>query len=191
MARARVSNDIGIEAYLAGCRNFERDSQNGLYRAMYGFGMSVCLRYAPDKEEAQEILNDGFLKIFSKLDSYRANTSFKSWARRIWINTAIDYYRRSKVRYDMLDLSYARDVHVSDDVLARLSAEEILRQVRQLPPAYRMIFNLYAIEGYTHPEIAAKLSISVGTSKSNLAKARMKLKQALASDTTERIRSHG
>lgn len=144
--------------------------------------MSVCLRYAGNKAEAQEILNDGFMKVFTNLKTFDRNKPFRWWLRRILINTAIDYFRRSPKQVYSLDAEGAAEVAESQDILAVISAEEILAIVQTLSPAYRMVFNLYAIEGYTHAEIAEKLGIHEGTSKSNYAKARAQLQKKIVKE---------
>lgn len=141
--------------------------------------MGVCLRYSRTREEAIEILNDGFVKIFTKLNKYTKGLSFKGWLRKIMINVAIDYFRRNEKHYRGVDISYVRYEEVSASALDQLSEKEIIEAVQQLPPSYRMVFNLYVIEGYKHEEIAQQLNISIGTSKSNLAVARNKLQKKL------------
>lgn len=142
--------------------------------------MSVCLRYAPTREGALEVLNDGFLKVFTRLDQYDSSQPFKGWLRRILINAAIDHYRQ-EVRHQHDDVEKAEQVAVSGtaDAFSQLSHEELLGFVQRLSPAYRLVFNLYVMEGFTHEEIAGQLGISVGASKSNLARARENLRQLL------------
>ncbi len=152
----------------------------------YNYAMSVALRYASHNMEAQEITNDAFLKVFTKIALYSDDRSFKGWLRRIVINTAIDYHRKSLKFSHQKDIEEAHSVHTSEATLSRLSEQELLTQVQALPPAYRTIFNLYAIEGYKHEEIAKQLGITIGTSKSNLAKARAKLKEMISLHAQER-----
>jgi len=168
-----------IGALLKACKKGKRASQKELYKIYYSYGMSICLRYSKSREEAQEILNDGFIKIFNNLDKYNIDLSFKAWLRRILVNSAIDYYRKHHKHSNTLEI--VQDLHFdnSPDALHNLSVDEIMEMVQQLSPAYRMVFNLYVLEGYKHHEIAAELNISVGASKSNLAKARTKLRLML------------
>lgn len=142
--------------------------------------MSVCLRYAPTRDEALEVLNDGFLKVFTRLDQYDPAQPFKGWLRRILINSAIDHYRQ-EVRHQHEDVDKVAQVAVSEaaDAFSQLSYEELLGFVQRLSPAYRLVFNLYVMDGFTHEEIAGQLGISVGASKSNLARARENLRQLL------------
>lgn len=156
--------------------NGSRESQKLLYQQFYGYGMTVCIRYAKNREEAQEILNDGFIKAFKNLDKMDLSKPFKFWLRRILINTAIDYLRKFKKHHDIQDLEMAYSASIEADGLNRLSAQEILALVQKLAPSYRAVFNLYAIEGFSHKEIAEQLGISEGTSKSNLSMARKRLK---------------
>ena len=152
--------------------------------------MGVCLRYSRTREEAIEIVNDGFVKIFSKLDKYSKGLSFKGWLRKIMIHSAIDYFRRNEKHYHSLDISYAhyQDDPSTENILDQLSVEEIMKAIQCLPPSYRMVFNLYAVEGFKHEEIANQLNISVGTSKSNLSIARDKLKRILVKENEQRIK---
>ena len=141
--------------------------------------MGICLRYSKNRDEAVEILNDGYLKVFTQLDKYTFGLSFKGWIRRIMINSAIDYFRKNEKHSNMMDISYAQFSTTNETALDKLSAEEIIEAVQDLPPSYRIVFNLYVIEGFKHEEIASKLNISVGTSKSNLSIARNKLQKVL------------
>ena len=165
-----------------------------MYEKFYGYAIGLCLRYANSREEAQEILNDGFIKVFKHINSHKSEASFKAWMRRIMINAAIAHYRKYQAHYHSLEISYAAQLEnrtAQLEALDQLSREEILRMVQQLPPSYRMVFNLYAIEGYSHNEIATKLDISTGTSKSNLAKARMKLRKMMKAVDDEYEQRYG
>jgi RNA polymerase sigma-70 factor (ECF subfamily) len=153
-----------------------RQSQKLLYQQFYGYGMTVCIRYAKNREEAQEILNDGFIKAFKNLHRFDFKKPFRIWLRRILINTAIDSLRKNKKYHQTNDLDQAYDISVEADGLNTLSAQEILQLVQKLAPSYRAVFNLYAIEGFSHKEVSKQLEISIGTSKSNLAMARKRLK---------------
>ena len=165
---------------IQGCMKGDRESQKMLYKHYYGYAMSVCIRYAHSMEEAQEIMNDGFLKVFTKINQYDPKRSFKGWMRRIMINTAIDYFRSNKHHYNHQEIEVAKGEQEKEDVLRDLSYNEIIALVQKLSPGYRTVFSLYVIEGYSHEEIADKLGINVGTSKSNLSKARANLRSMLA-----------
>ncbi len=174
-----------------GCRKGDRKSQENLYALFYGYAMSICLRYSRDREEAIEILNDGFFKAFTKIDRYSDGQSFKGWLRKIMINTAIDYYRKNEKHFHSVDISYAKDQWHEYDIIDAIAEKDIIQLVQSLPASYRVVFNLYVIEGYKHEEIAQQLNISVGTSKSNLSVARNKLKRAISNQFGEKYKNHG
>ncbi|MDN5202367.1 sigma-70 family RNA polymerase sigma factor [Fulvivirgaceae bacterium BMA10] len=176
---------------LDSCRKGNRNSQDRLYKEYYAYSMGVCLRYSRSREEAVEILNDGFVKIFTRLDKYSKGLPFKGWVRKVMINSAIDYFRRNEKHYHSLDISHAQYESSSETVLGQLTEQEIIEAIQSLAPSYRMVFNLHIIEGYKHEEIANQLNISVGTSKSNLAVARSKLKKILIEGQKERLRQEG
>ncbi len=152
--------------------------------------MSVCVRYSKTKEEAVEILNDGFMKIFLRLGKYDPERSFKGWVRRIMINTAVDAYRQNLKHYYAEDISLQEPEVPIGNAVDQLNYEDLMRLVQQLTPGYRAVFNLYAIDGYTHEEIAELLNISVGTSKSNLFKARAYLQARIKKNITDEHRQY-
>jgi RNA polymerase sigma factor (sigma-70 family) len=165
--------------FIQACINNERWAQKQLYESHYSMMMGVCLRYANCEEDALDILHEGFIKIFKNIAKYNSGTSLTAWIRRIIINSAIDYYRK-ELRRKTEDLSQAYYVGTHDpDAISQLNAEEILKALQQLTLSYRSVFNLYVIEGYSHREIAEILGITESTSRSNLVKARTKLKQIL------------
>jgi RNA polymerase sigma-70 factor (ECF subfamily) len=176
---------------LEACRRGDRKGQETLYKRFYGYAMGICLRYARSREEAMEILNDGFFKIMTNLDKYSPGLSFKGWLRRIMINASIDHFRRYEKHYNGFDISYVKHEGTEPETWNNLSEEVILKAIQQLPPSYRMVFNLYVIEGYKHDEIAQKLGISTGTSKSNLNVARAKLMKVLGSEFDQKIERNG
>lgn len=169
-----------LHQLIKGCIKQDRKCQKMLYKAFYGFSMGICLRYTSDRGEAAEVMNQGFLKVFTHIGRYDPERPFKAWLGKIMMNTSIDFYRANLKMAYTDDLEAAEDV--SDGQLAdkNLNYEDLLKMVQKLPPAYRTVFNLYAIDGYTHEEIAEMLHINSGTSKSNLHKARHKLKQMIA-----------
>src|SRR6185437_15244620 len=123
------------------------------YKTFYGFAMGICLRYAGNRYQAAEIMNQGFLKVFTNLDKYDRDKPFKAWLGRIMINTSINYYRSNLKMAQMEDLDKAEGVRHFDTPDSKLSYDELLAMVQRLPQAYRTVFNLYAIEGYSHQEI--------------------------------------
>ncbi|PVY42882.1 RNA polymerase sigma factor [Pontibacter virosus] len=170
-----------LDVLLGQCLKQDRGAQRELYRLFFGYAMSVCIRYSQNAEEAKDVLNDGFMKVFTRLKQYHPPKPFKGWVRRIMINTALDNYRHNLKNYHLQDIDKAEPATDPFDVEQQLNYEYLISLVQQLSPAYRAVFNLYAIDGYTHEEIAEMLGIAVGTSKSNLAKARANLREALQS----------
>jgi RNA polymerase sigma-70 factor (ECF subfamily) len=146
-------------------------------RRMYG----VCLRFARNTLEADDILQEGFIKVFTFLKDFRQVGSFEGWVRRTFVNTAINYYHSKENEWKETTLDKAEFLQSnSEDVLEKISTEDLLDVIQQLPEGYRMVFNLYVIEGYNHQEIAEMLHISENTSKSQLSRARMALQERLA-----------
>lgn len=164
---------------IIGCRKHDRKSQKALYQLFYGFSMKICLRYAADKEEAVEIVNDGFMRVFTNIKRYDQNRSFKAWLSTIMINTSIDYYRARIKRIAMEELNAKHEMEETESILSRINYNDLINLVQKLSVAYRAVFNLFVIDGYTHEEISKMLSISVGASKSNLFKAREQMKKML------------
>jgi RNA polymerase sigma factor (sigma-70 family) len=166
-----------LEILIEGCRKGDRGSQEKLYRqfsaAMYG----LCLQYASSEEDAQDILQDGFVKVFKKIEQVRDDKAFPGWIRRLMINTALERYRSQVVMHRLDEEPGAVMEQITQETLDDTDAEALVMMIQELPPRYRMVFNLYAIEGYNHKEIAEKLGISDGTSKSNLSRARAILQE--------------
>jgi len=165
-----------LQQLIAGCLQQSRKDQKMLYKAFYGFAMSICLRYAGNRYEAAEIMNQGFLKVFTNLHKYDTGRPFIAWVGRIMMNTSVDYYRSNLKLSLNDDLDAAEDIGHDELPDQKLNYDDLLGMIQQLPNAYRTVFNLFAIEGFSHEEIATQLGISTGTSKSNLFKAREKLK---------------
>ncbi len=172
-----ANHEIHLKFILEGCRQGNRNSQRKLYEHFYGYAMSLCLRYGKNREEAVEILNDAFLKAFSHLDKYDPAFAFKPWLRRILIHSAIDYHRAHHKFPEHTDLQAAAELAGDEMPLFSLSPEEdVLPLVQALPPTYRTVFNLFVMEECSHFEIAEMLGISVSTSRSNLTRAKEKLR---------------
>lgn len=181
-----MENREQLKSIIDGCLQNSRRSQEELFKLFYGKMLTVCLRYTKDKDNAQEILQEGFIKIFEKLGVFDYKGSFEGWIRRIIVNTAIDSIRKSKKDPYLSDNDEDFKLGAEDLIVERekiesmdLKAEVAMEAIQKLSPAYRTVFNLYVIEEYTHKEIAETLGISEGTSKSNLAKARMNLQRIL------------
>jgi RNA polymerase sigma-70 factor (ECF subfamily) len=165
---------------LEGCKKNDRESQRLLYQHYYAYSMSICIRYCRSLEEAKEIVNDGFMKVFQKLDQHETELSFKGWLRKIMVNSAIDHYRKESKHYNHVEATADRVFEPTvGTVLDDISYAELIGMIQQLSPAYRAVFNLHVIDGYTHDEISKILGISDGTSKSNLMKARENLKEMI------------
>ena len=162
--------------FIEACVRNERWAQKRLYEEHYSQMMGVCLRYARNEHDALDILQEGFIKVFRNIAKYQPGTTLAAWIRRIMVNTAIDYYRKN-IRRRTEDLDTAYELKSTDaDAISQCSEKEILEAVQQLTPAYRVVFNLYVIEGYSHKEIAELMDITESTSRSNLVKSRMKLR---------------
>lgn len=155
------------------------DAQRRLYDLIAGKMMALCMRYARNQEEAEDILQEGFMRIFRKIDTFKGNGSLEGWARRVITNVAIRHYQKNSRLHVVVGLDEV-EYEMGEDILDQSFAEaELLEMIRSLPDGYRMVFNLFAIEGFSHEEIAKKLEITVGTSKSQLARARKSLRNML------------
>jgi RNA polymerase sigma-70 factor (ECF subfamily) len=172
------SNDRLLEI-LKGCLKQRRESQKSLYQEFYGYGMSICLPYADSRDEAAEILNDGFMKLFNNIRQFDLKKPLKPWLRAIMVNTAINHYRQKQRTIQAEEMDSANQESEAESIISGISYQEIITMLQTLPPSYRVVFNLYVIEGYKHEEIAKMLGITVGTSKSNLFKAKESLRNIL------------
>ncbi len=148
-----------------------------LYEMFSSRMFGVCLRYAGSKDDAQDILHEGFLKIFEKIEQFEARGSFEGWIRKIMVNTALEKYRRQYRMVRLEDDNREADEQNQDEMADNITVNELLSMIHELTPQYRVVFNLYAIEGYSHKEISDMLNISEGTSKSNLSRARAILQE--------------
>ena len=164
------------------CKKGDRSAQRRLYDGLAPKMFAVCLRYMGNRDEAEDILQDGFVTLFGKLDSYTGEGSFEGWARKIFINTALMSLRKKDVLKASGDLEDARSL--SSDTVTQLQAigyKELMKLIAELPSGYRTVFNLFVIEGYTHKEIAEELGISEVTSRSQLNRARAMLQDKIRS----------
>ena len=169
---------------ITACINRERRAEYELYKLTYSYLMSICVRYTNSKEEAEDGLNIGFLKVLQNLTKYRAEVPFKAWIRKVMVNTLIDEYRKQKkhaeqIRYveDYIETSDFADVN---SALTKMNTEQIYIMIKQLPPTSQKVFNLYAIDGFAHKEIAEMLNMSEGTSKWHLSFSRQQLKEMIS-----------
>jgi len=168
-----------IKNIIIGCLKGNRRDQELLYRRYAAKLYAVCVQYSSNDEEARDILQEGFIKIFENLVHYKNEGSFEGWIRRIIVNTALEKYRSKHNLYRIDDIEQIPepDAEPDNEDYAGLEAADLLSIIRELPPKYRMVFNLFAIEGYSHREISEMINISEGTSKSNLSRARVILQR--------------
>jgi RNA polymerase sigma factor (sigma-70 family) len=173
---------IHLQRLIQGCVAHNRSSQEEIYRIYSPSLFSLCLRYSGNRQEAEEVLQDGFVKLFRFIHQFQNTGSFEGWARRIFINCSLQRFRDNERRITTLPLT--SDHHFSVEVAysERFFERDVVRLIQSLPAAYRMVFNLYVMEGLKHREIAALLNISEGTSKSNLFDARNILRKNLSKE---------
>ena len=165
---------------LIDCRKSKREAQKALYQHFYSYCMSICMCYSKSREDAVEMMNDGFLNVFTYINKFDLNKPFKPWLRKIMVNSAIDHLKKYNRIQSMEDLENGMKVSAEAEQLDSMSYNDLIEITRKLPPAYRTVFILRAIEGYKHEEVAEMLGIQVGTSKSNYAKAVSKLQEYLS-----------
>ncbi len=178
-----------LEEIIKKCQKGDRAGQQIVYELFYGKMLGVCMRYAGQRETAKDYLQDGFIKVFLKINKYDFKGSFEGWLRRIIVNNIIDQIRKDKYNFVEIDATYDKRIaepeieEVEDEselsLLKKLNVNEILEQIQFLSPAYRTVFNLYIVEGLSHKEIAEMLNISEGSSKSNLARAKSNMQKFL------------
>ena len=188
-----LANQDILKNIIEQCINEDRKAQKQLYTLYYGKMMNVCLRYTKNADDAQDLLQDGFVKVFKHLKEYDFKGSFEGWVRRIVVNTAIDFYRKYK------DVNFVDDsdnrilenskVESADSIYSNFGVEEIMNSIQQLSPVYRTVFNMYVLDGFSHKQISEELNISEGTSKSNLSKAKHNLQEILLSRA--KVKQHG
>ena len=173
---------------IQGCINGDRRMQEELYKRFSSKMFAVCLRYAGNSDDAQDILQDGFVKIYKNLSRFRSEGSFEGWIRRIFVNTAIEHLRRRKFLKPIDEKAENTLPYKEVTVLDSLGEKDIMNLISELSPGYRTVFNMYVVEGYTHKEVGDILGISEGTSKSQLARARMILQDKVVKFLDERDR---
>lgn len=165
---------------IAGCKDNSRKAQEQLYKAYYGAMVSLCLRYTRNEEDAVEVLNNGFLKVFKNINRYEPlKATLYTWIRTIILNSCLDFIKARQHTIKHQALNENLDVHISPEILSKIKNEELLHLVRRLSPATKAVFNLYIMEGFSHKEIGKLLSISEGTSKWHLSEARKNLQQMI------------
>ena len=174
-----------------GCLRSDPVAQKALYQRFARKMMSICMRYANHRDQAQDMLQDGFVKVFQKMALYRGDGPLGGWIARTMVNTALDHLRRNKPYDHSLDLTEAEHLHQEDaTVMSNMTTDELMGLIQALPAGYRTVFNLFAIEGYPHKEIASMLGISENTSKSQFMKARAYLRKQLPKELASQY-GHG
>jgi RNA polymerase sigma-70 factor (ECF subfamily) len=182
-----VVEDKQLQQLIKGCLEGDRKAQQAVYKLLYGKMKVVCMRYTRDTDQALDVLQEGFIKVFQNMERYSGAGSFEGWVRRIMVNLSIDRFRKQK--NDLLLLNGSMSIEDFEDEVEDepdvesvdydFTPEQILEAMQMLSPAYKTVFNLYVFENYTHQDIAEALSISIGTSKSNFAKAKRNMKKIL------------
>src|ERR1700761_190232 len=181
-----------IEELIVRCKAGERKAQESLYKQFASKMLGVCMRYATDRMEAEDMLQNGFIKVFNKIADFRGEGSFEGWVRRIMVHSSIEYYRRNHKLLLVADLEdTGREPSAAPAVAAKMDAGDLMALIQQLSPGYKMVFNLYAIEGYSHREIGVIMGISEGASKSQLSRARTILKEQIAQSEGKRYEHAG
>ncbi len=170
---------IDEQKLIAGCVKGEPWAQKKIYELHVPAMMSVCVRYVTDRETAKDILQDGFVKIFTKIDSYSGTGSFIGWMRRVFVTTALEYLRKNDALKQSISFDEYNEFieHTDTSIIEQISADELMKIISELPNGYRTVFNLYVIEGYSHAEIAVMLNIGENTSRSQFMRARKLLQQ--------------
>jgi RNA polymerase sigma factor (sigma-70 family) len=166
-----------LEETIKKCASGDRKAQTTLYNQFASKMYGVCLNYSKDAAEAEDNLQDGFIRVFTKISQFGFKGSFEGWMRRIMVNTSLEKFRKHNHLYPVEDMMVFENVQHPEETLSSISADDLLKIIQELPPRYRMVFNLYAIEGYSHQEIAKLMEINEGTSKSNLSRARVILQK--------------
>lgn len=166
-------------SFIEALKKREKWAQKVVYEELYQEMYLICIRYANNREHAMDTMHDAFIKVFKNIDKYKTGTSFNQWVSRIMINTSIDQYRK-ETRRRTEDLDGAHDISSKQiSAIETISEKEILSGIQKLSPGYKLVFNLYVIEGYSHKEVGKMIGINESTSRSNLVKARSKLKEIL------------
>lgn len=167
------------QALIKGCKKNKPAAQRELYERFAPGMMAVCYRYVRDQADAEDILQDGFVKVFNKIGKFDQRGSLEGWIRRIMVNTAIDHIRKKKYQNQQVEINEEITEEVTANALDDLETEFLFEVIQQLPTGYRLVFNLYAIEGYSHKEIGEKLNITESTSRSQYTRARAMLKKQI------------
>jgi len=175
-----MTTDDKLKAIWAGCLNNERKQEELFYKLLAPRMLTVCMRYAHDRDEAQDILQEGFIKVFSQMHTFENRGAFEGWVRRIIVHTCINILKKNKKFNESVDIIHATGLQIREDsVPAIIQAKQVVECIRLLPIGYRTVLNLYAIEGYSHREIAGMLDIEESTSRSQYTRAKAMLEDIL------------
>jgi RNA polymerase sigma factor (sigma-70 family) len=175
----KLTRSYTINDLMEGCQAGDRKMQELLYKQTASKMLAVCMRYAKDRMEAEDVLQMGYIKIFQKIKEYRGDGSFEGWIRRVMVNTAIESYRKNLRSLNVVEIDEAYEQPSTGFDFGTLGMQDLMKVIQKLADGYRMVFNMYAIEGYSHKEIGEALGISEGASKSQLSRARTILKEEI------------
>jgi len=177
---SKVHLNTDLATLIEGCKKGDRHSQKAIYDMLSGKMYAVCLRYMGEREAAEDVLQDGFVTLFTKIESYSGEGSFEGWARKIFANTALMSLRKKDVLKQTEDVSAAWDITSdSPSAIESIGYNELMKMIAELPPGFRTVFNMYILEGYSHKEIAKALGVSEATSRSQLQRARSMLQSKI------------
>ena len=180
--------NLSLDQLIENCKSNDTKAQSELYKLFSSKLFTVCLKYSRNYAEAEDNLQDAFLTIFNKIEQYKSKGSFEGWLKRVTVNTVLQQYRKEKI-FEIVNETIEDEVEVEIDE-DDLSIDYLLKIIQQLPDRYRLVFNMYVLDGYSHKDIADLLEINIGTSKSNLARARQILKQTIEDyKKTQRLQS--
>ncbi|WP_025763450.1 RNA polymerase sigma factor [Dyadobacter tibetensis] len=169
-----------FDSVVSACIAGNPQAQRSLYKQFYGYSKSICMRYTNSMEEAEEVMNEGFFKIFKNLERYDPGHPFKAWLRTIMVNTAISYYRKHKKHSeDVISIEDAPYPHFDENIIGQITADEILQLVQKIKPIYKNVFLMYVVDGYNHREIAELLDINEATVRSHYVRARARLQHLI------------
>ncbi len=172
-------NADNYSSIITECIDRQPKAQKKLFEILAPKMYAICVRYAKDSDDAKDLIQDGFIRLFKNLDKFENRGSFEGWAKRIFINTCIEYYRKQQKEQLKVEIENTPEFSIDSNALSILKAADLMLIIQKLPMGYRTVFNLFAIEGYSHEEIAAQLGISINTSKSQLFKARQHLQEII------------
>ncbi len=179
--KLQIRKSLSEKELVSACRRFEKRAQEQLFKKYAPSMLALCRRYTGNLHDAEDVMLEGFMKVFQKIGQYQGSGSFEGWIKRIMINEALGFLRKNKSMYVETDIEELEEKPELDRLYTALEVEDLISMIDGLPPGYRIVFNLYAIEGFSHREIGRKLGISENTSKSQLSRARALLRKKLLS----------